>query len=294
MTIEAHVEAAIRTKRAPRLIEEAIAELAAHQHGVVSRAQLVEIGLGASAIKRRVAFGRLQPLHRGVYAVGHRALRREAWWMAAVLAAGPGATLSYRSAAELWDIRQSARARVEVSVPRHRRSTARLEVHVVPTAPDELTTEAGIPVTTPARTLFDLAAVVSQRHLEAAFKEAEIRRLTSPTSLDALVARYAGRRGTAGIKRMLEKHRRNGATVPKSHLERRFLALLDDHQLPRPAINRTGEHGEIDATRPEHRLIVECDGFAVHGARKPSRRTAPRIARCRSPAGVSSASPGAS
>jgi predicted transcriptional regulator of viral defense system len=182
MTIEAHVEAAIRTKRAPRLIEEAIAELAAHQHGVVSRAQLVEIGLGASAIKRRVAFGRLQPLHRGVYAVGHRALRREAWWMAAVLAAGPGATLSYRSAAELWDIRQSARARVEVSVPRHRRSTARLEVHVVPTAPDELTTEAGIPVTTPARTLFDLAAVVSQRHLEAAFKEAEIRRLTSPTS----------------------------------------------------------------------------------------------------------------
>jgi predicted transcriptional regulator of viral defense system len=90
-----------------------------------------------------------------------RALRREAWWLAAVLAAGPGAALSYRSAAELWVVRQSARARIEVSVPRHRRSTARLEVHVVELAPDEITIEDGIPVTTPARTLFDLAAVVS-------------------------------------------------------------------------------------------------------------------------------------
>jgi hypothetical protein len=87
MAIEAHVGAGIRTKRAPREVEEAIAALGHDQRGVVSRAQLIELGLSASAIKRRVSFGRLQPLHRGVYAVGHRALRREGWCIAAVLAA---------------------------------------------------------------------------------------------------------------------------------------------------------------------------------------------------------------
>jgi hypothetical protein len=75
------------------------------------RAQLLDLGVGAGAIKHRAGLGRLRPLHRGVYAVGHRALRREGWWMAAVLAAGPGAALSYRSAAELWGIRASSRAR---------------------------------------------------------------------------------------------------------------------------------------------------------------------------------------
>src|SRR3954465_271083 len=114
MSHAAHVGAEIPTKRAPRA-EGAIAALAAAQHGVVSRAQLLDLGLGAGAIKHRVAEGRLQPLHRGVYAVGHRALRREAWWMAAVLAAGPGAALSYRTAAELWRIRGTSRARIDVS-----------------------------------------------------------------------------------------------------------------------------------------------------------------------------------
>jgi hypothetical protein len=107
MASEAHVGADMQTKRASRRVDEAIAALATRQHGVVSRAQLLDLGVGAGAIKHRAGLGRLRPLHRGVYAVGHRALRREAWWMAAVLAAGPGAALSYRSAAELWGIRAS-------------------------------------------------------------------------------------------------------------------------------------------------------------------------------------------
>jgi very-short-patch-repair endonuclease len=264
MADEAHVAAEIPTKRAPRGAEAAIAVLAARQHGVVSRAQLLDLGLGAGAIKHRVELGRLQFLHRGVYAVGHRALRREAWWMAAVLAAGPGAALSYRSAADLWGIRRSSRARIDVSVPRYRRSTVRLEVHEVELQPDEVTIERGIPVTTPARTLFDLAAVISEHHLKAAFNEAEVRRLTSPTSLDALVARYPKRQGTRAVRRILDKQ----GPIPTSLLERRFLALLDAYNLPRPQINRLTDHGEIDATWPEHRLIVECDGFATHGTRE--------------------------
>jgi len=268
MRIEAHVRAEIATKRAPRGVERAIAALAARQHGVVSAAQLRALGLGAAAVKHRIGAGRLQPLHRGVYAVGHRALRRQAWWMAAVLAAGEGAVLSYRSAAALWGIRETGRARIEVSVPRHRRSTARLELHQIVLAADEVTIERGIPVTTPARTLFDLATVVGQDELEHAFNEAEFRRLTSPTSLDALLARHPRRRGTRSVTRLLENHERNGETVTRSRLERRLLALVDQHKLPRPQINRIGPEGELDARWPEQRLVVECDGFAAHGTRK--------------------------
>src|SRR3954464_11620107 len=148
MANEAHVDGVIRTKRAPRPVDEAIAALAARQHGVVSRVQLLDLGVGPDAIKHRLTLGRLHPVHRGVYAVGHRALRSEAWWLAAVLAAGPGAALSYRSAAALWGMRNGSRARIDVSVPRHRRSTSRLEVHVVEMQCDEVTVEDGIRVTT--------------------------------------------------------------------------------------------------------------------------------------------------
>src|SRR3954470_1835955 len=272
MANEAHVWGVIHTKRAPRGVEEAIAALASRQHGVVSRAQLLDLGLGADAIKHRVALGRLHPMYRGVYAVGHTALRSEAWWLAATLAAGPGAALSYRSAAELWGVRNGSRARIDVSVPRHRRSTSRLEVHVVEMQCDEVTVEDGIRVTTPARTLLDLATVVSPQHLKAAFDEAEVRRLTSPTSLDALVARYPGRRGTRAISELLARHRAIGAAIPTSVLERRLLTVLDANGLPRPHINRRSDNGELDATWHEQRLIVECDGFATHGTREAFER----------------------
>jgi hypothetical protein len=272
MADEAHVAHAIDGEREVRRVDAAIAALAKRQHGIVARGQLTDLGLGRGAIEHRVRCGRLHPLHRGVYAVGHRALRREAWWLATVLAAGPGAALSYRSAAELWGMRYGSRARVEVSVPRHRRSTARIEVHVVEMQPDEVTVHDGIPVTTPARTLLDLAAVVPPQHLKAAFEEAEVRRLTSPTSLDALVARHQKRRGTATITRILQEHHDRGQSIPTSLLERRFLALLDAHGLPRPEINHLSDHGELDATWHEKRLVVECDSFATHGTREAFER----------------------
>ena len=81
--------------------ERALAQLAARQWGVLSRAQLLAIGLGADAIEWRARSGRLHRVHHGVYAVGHTALRREGRFLAAVLACGPGAVLSHRSAAAL-------------------------------------------------------------------------------------------------------------------------------------------------------------------------------------------------
>jgi hypothetical protein len=223
------------------------------------------MGIGADAIARRIAARRLHPIHRGVFAVGHRVRTRESTWMAAVLAAGPDAVLAFRSAAALWRIRQSAR--IEVIAPRRLRRPA-MTTHRILLADDEVTVEAGIPVTTPARTLFDLAAVVTEQHLKAAFDEAEVRRLTSPVSLDALLERYPGRRGTRAVERVLHHHHLNGRAVPTSVLERRLLALLDAHDLPLPSINRLGDHGEIDATWPDHCLIAECDGFATHGTRQ--------------------------
>jgi very-short-patch-repair endonuclease len=187
--------------------------------------------------------------------------------MAAVLAAGPGAVLAGRSAAALWCMRQTSRSDVEVISPRLCRRPG-IAARCMVLRADETDQEDGIPVTTPARTLFDLAAVVTPAQLEAAFNEAEYRRLTSPVSLDALLERYPRRKGNSAVKQVLDNHRKNGATRTRSDLERALISLLDAHHLPRPRINRNTEHGELDATWPEHKLSVEVDGWAAHGTRQ--------------------------
>ena len=189
-------ERASKTNTRPEL---AVADLAARQHGVVTRAQLLDIGLGYRAIDDRIARGLLHPIHRGVYAVGHRLRTTDATWMAAVLAC-PGAVLSHRSAAALWGIRATTRAATEITLPRICRRP-RIQPHRAVLPDDEVTVERGIPVTNPARTLLDLAAVLTPQQLAHALNEAEIRRLASPLPLDALVARHPNRRGTQALKR---------------------------------------------------------------------------------------------
>jgi predicted transcriptional regulator of viral defense system len=156
-----------------------VAAFAARRHDVASRAQLLDLGLGYSAIDEWIARGLLHAVHRGVYAVGRQRLPREGRRMAAVLAAGPDAVLSHRSAAALWAIHRTSRTDIEVTTARRCRRPG-IDAHRVALPPDEVTTHDGIPVTTPARTLFDLAAVLSPRQLQHALNEAEIRRLTSP------------------------------------------------------------------------------------------------------------------
>ncbi|HEY3020607.1 MAG TPA: type IV toxin-antitoxin system AbiEi family antitoxin domain-containing protein, partial [Solirubrobacteraceae bacterium] len=185
-------------------LDAAVAALAERQHGVAARWQLLALGIGAGAIKYRLASGRLHEIHRGVYAVGHRVLSMRGRWMAAVLAAGRGAVLSHRAAAALWGIRGGTA--VEVTSERHCRR-AGLLVHRATLPPDEVTTRAGIPVTTVARTLLDLAAVLPRHDVESAFHEAEYQQRTDLTSLDALVARYRGQRGTATIREILHDAR---------------------------------------------------------------------------------------
>jgi very-short-patch-repair endonuclease len=269
MTRSPHLRHHVDAQRAPIDVDRAIAGLAGRQHGVIARSQLVALGLGRGAIARRIERERLHVLHRGVYAVGHRALTRRGAWMAAVLVA-EGAVLSHRSAAALWGVLGTERRNVEITVPRHVRPRPRIDVHEGRLPPDEVTTHDGILVTTPARILLDLAAVVSPQHLERAATEAEIHRLGSPTSLAALVARYPTRTGTKTIRRLLNA-RDIGRNITKQLRFLAFLAFLDAHRLPRPRINATVDvppkPREVDCLWPDHRLIAELDGFAAHGTR---------------------------
>jgi very-short-patch-repair endonuclease len=139
-----------------------------------------------------------------------------------------------------------------------------IEAHRIALPADEITEERGIPVTTPARTLLDLAEVLTSRQqLERAIHQAEYRRLTSPLSLDALLTRHQGRRGTAALRKIVERGGL-GETITKSELEDRFLAFLDAHAFPRPLINERIGPYEVDALWPRHRLIVELDSRQAH------------------------------
>jgi predicted transcriptional regulator of viral defense system len=248
-----------------RRSDAAIAELAGRQHGVVARRQLVALGLSRDAIDHRVERHRLHPLHRGVYAVGHRAVTGDGRWMAAVLAAGVDAVLSHRSAAALWGIRNSRSAKIDVTAPRERRRPG-VTVWRANLPSDEVTVHDGIPVTTPARTLLDLAALVDEHRLARAAERAEALRLTSPTSLADLVDRYPRRKGTPNLKRLIEEHR-IVPTTTANDLERRFLTFLDANALPRPLVNETLDPFTPDFRWTDERLIVELDGFETHGTR---------------------------
>ena len=234
---------------------------------MVARAQLLELGIGSRAVEHRIVTGRLQRLHRSVYAVGHRSLSREGRWMAAVLAGGPGAVLSHRSAAALWDLRTTARTRIEITVPRRRRFKTGIEAHHAHLPPDEITERRGIPVTTAPRTLLDLGVVLPGPQVERAVNEAEIRQLTDALSLPALLARYPGRRGV-GVVRAIVADQEIGSTLTRSELEDRFLAFLARYGLPPPEMNvhlsAAGRWIEVDCLWRAERLIVELDGRTFH------------------------------
>jgi very-short-patch-repair endonuclease len=249
--------------RGQRAIELAIARHAGAQYGVVSRAQLRALGLSVDAVDRRVASGRLHIVHRGVYAVGHAVLRVEGRWMAAVLAGGSDAVLSHASAAAGWDLRPVGAGVVHVTVPgdagRNRR--AGLRIHRSVTLAGDTTTHRAIPITTPLRTIIDLAATLHGRPLEHVLDLAEqrglvdfaeLQRRTIPSSLRAVLSLYTA-----------------GSAITRSEMEERFLALCDQHGLPRPNVNTRIEGEEVDFAWPAARLIVEVDGYRYH--RAPSR-----------------------
>jgi hypothetical protein len=264
-----------------------IGELARRQYGVVTLGQLQLAGLSASGVRSRVAAGRLYRVHRGVYAVGHGRLGANGRSLAAVLAYGPRAVLSHRSAAGLWGLRPDNRARSDVSLPLQSvRSRPGVDAHAMPTLrPLDVTRHEGIPCTSVARTLLDLADAVPRRQLERAVEQAEQLRLFDLRAIEDVLAHANGRRGAAVLRGVLaELDDEPGLTA--SELEDRFVELCQAAGLPKPEVN---QWVKVDAGPPiradflwrRQRLIVETDGWRFHGTRQSFERDRLRDQRAR-------------
>ncbi len=199
--------------------------------------------------------------------------------MAAVLACGPGAVLSHRNAAALHGIRDTARANIDVTVSGasgRRRSGVDVH-HVKALTLADITIVDGIPCTSVARTLLDLADVIAQRPLERAFDESEIRQLLDLRAIQDQLARNPTRGASGRVQRLLEEHY-VGSTPTVSELEEAFFALARRYHLPQPEVNQwidLGDGGPMilaDFVWRPQRVILETDGKRVHGTRQARER----------------------
>jgi very-short-patch-repair endonuclease len=218
-----------------------IAEVARRQHGVVTAKQMLEAGIDRDGIAWREQAGRLHRLHRGVYAVGHRSLSWRGRWMATVLAAGDGAVLSHTSAAALWQFLRPIPGPVHVLLGAavRRKKRAGLRLHYSRTlTPSHVTRRHGIAVTTPARTIEDIRGTIEPYLFRRALRQAELAGYRVPH---------------------LGTTRRT-----RSDLELLFLALCDEHGLPRPLVNHRVHGHLVDFFFPDHRVVVETDSWEYH------------------------------
>ncbi len=255
-----------------RLTDATIDRIAANQHGVVTRAQLLDAGVTGRQVERRLAAGRLHSLHRGVYLIGtlRGPLEPEfAPEMAAVLACGSGALASHASAARLWELGlvRGPGSPVEVMIPaRVHRERRGIRVHRASgLTPSDCCVRDGIPVTTPGRTLRDLSARLGTQALSRLIARAEREGLLDDQDLAAMVVRHTGRRGAPLLRAVAGPHADRPFT--RSEAERRLLGLVRSGGLPAPATNVIVLDHEVDFLWAAERLIVEVDGFRYHGSR---------------------------
>jgi very-short-patch-repair endonuclease len=263
----------------------------AKQHGVLTRRQLLELGLTPKMIDRRLASGRLHALWRGVYSVGRPRVTLRGWWRAAVLACGPDAVLSHISAAGLWGIRESSSGRerrakidnegeqvrpalIDVSIPGNRiRRLSGIRPHRRSDHRDsDRTVHDGIPVTSPARTLIDLATLLQPDDLEMAVNEADKLGLVDPETLRRQIEDHRGMEGVKALRRLLD---RRTFSLTDSELERRFLRVVRQAGFPRPKTQQRVNGLRVDFLWPELGLIVETDGLRYH--RTPTQQAKDRV-----------------
>ncbi len=248
--------------------------LAERQHGVITRSQLLSLGFSSKAIEHRIARGRLHRVWSGVYALGRPHISRRGIWTAAVLACGPDAALSHATAAALWEIRAEPRGAIEVSVPsalvkRHAGIIAHRRSSLLRC---DLTFRDGIPVTSPAATLIDLAARLPRRQLEAAINEADKRDLTNPDELRTALETARRRPGVASLRETLDRHT---FALTDSELERRFLAIVRHAGLKTPTTGARLNGFKVDFHWAQLGLVVETDGLRYH--RTPAQQARDRL-----------------
>jgi Protein of unknown function (DUF559) len=196
--------------------------------------------------------------------------------MAAVLASGPEAVLGHASATALWGIWGSGAGETHVTVPRKTRSQRTIRRHFSVLPDDERTVLAGIPTTTAARAVLDLAAVKGEAAAESALREMEYLGIYGPVSLPILLERYPRHKGTPIVRVCLERLDDDPGGRIRSDLEELFLPFLDANQIPRPRLNAwlsiDDDRIQVDCLWPEPRLIGELDGFKSHGTKRAFRK----------------------
>lgn len=256
-------------------LDRRISERSAGQHAVVAVDQIVEMGLSASAVRSRVSRGRLHVIYPGVVAVVPRRLvTPKGLVMAATLACAPGTAASHRSSSMLFELGLARRALVDVTTPGttgYRRRGIRVHDGMTLTEND-ITEIDGIPCTSLARTLLDIAEDGTRREVGRALDRAELARLLDMRAIDDVLSRSNGRRGAKLLCAVLEQHR-IGSTLTRNDLEEAFLAIARDVGCPPDAVNQwiafpVGDGAEADFVYAVQRLIVEADGRDTHTVRK--------------------------
>lgn len=246
-----------------------IALLARRQHGLVSLEQLRDLGLDGATVRKRASIGTLHRIHQGVYAVGHLRLTLKGQWMAAVLACGPGAVLSHRSAAALWGLREDKRTVIDVTAPNRRgRIPQGISAHRDGSvSAGDRTVVDGIPCTTVARTVLDFAAAAPIWELRKTVSEAEVLRILNHHAVRELIKRSRGRRGVARL-RMLMDEIHPQAKRTRSEMEIMFLEMCRRAWLPQPEVNVIldvgGRRVRPDFLWRDAGLIMEADGRRFH------------------------------
>jgi hypothetical protein len=222
----------------------------------------LQLGLGVKAIEWRAKQGRLIRVHAGVYAVGHVPTLPLDRAFGAVLACGPEAVLSHSSAGSVWGIERLWQMPFEVTHANTRRR-AGIRAHQAALAPEDLTRHHDVPVTSPARTLLDLAPRLSARQLERATDDLRVGGFMRLERLGEVVERYRRHPGASALGRVLESP--HGPT--RSDWELAFIDFIKRHDLPTPLINAKVGPYEVDALFPAERVIVELDSWKHHQTR---------------------------
>lgn len=244
---------------------QALAELATRQHGVVSARQMRELGYSGDQVSDAATAGRLQRLHRGVYAVGHQSVGWPGRCLAAVLASAP-ALASHASAGRLWGLLRYEPETLDVTAATRRRPRPYARIHFARLTVHDEAMCTGVPVTSVGRTLLDLAAVLPADRLERVVERAEELDLFDRDAVEEVLARAAHHRGATALNGVLAIYRDDPA-VTRSGLERSFRALVREAGLPPPAMNFNVAGFELDAYWEAERFAVELDAYETHRSR---------------------------
>jgi hypothetical protein len=240
-------------------VDREIAKLAICQHGNISRAQLLRLGLGTDVITRRCRTGMLYRVHQGVYAVGRppkTPLERAA---ATVLACGPGAALCCQSAFTLWGFDKHWRFPLHVCSPA-KRTRPGIVTHRFPSlAKKDVRTQLGIRVTSPARTILDHAPNLNRQQLRLAMAAARRSGSLKPAAIQDILDRNPTHPGHTPLLQAFK-----GYQPTRSELENTFLDFCARYDFPTPTINHPNGRHELDATFPGHNVIIELDGWDFH------------------------------